>query len=143
MRITEDILHQWGGADATFQILWGDGPLKYLVPTLSSLLTTESQESTIRETTKNKREPKMVQLPVSTPVSSRSTSIEGGERPSTPTEIPEAFPQSSYQTPVNQRTVSGSSFGPLSTETTPNKLVHAEPKVQALQNKFVDCILNE
>ena len=52
-------------------------------------------------------------------------------------------PQQSYQTPVSKRTVSGSSFGTRSTDTTPNKLVHAEPKVQALQNKFVECILNE
>src|SRR5208282_2714086 len=136
MRITEEILRQWGSADATFHILWGDGPLKYLVPTLSSLLTTESHESNALETTKSKQEPKIVQLPFSTP---RPTCSDGGERPSTPTETQQCPPQS-YQTPVNQRTASGSSFGPQSTETTPNKLVHAEPKVQALQNKFVECI---
>ena len=91
MRITEEILRQWGSADATFHILWGDGPLKYLIPTLSSLLTTESQESNALETTKSKQEPKMVHLPFSTP---RPTSSEGGERPSTPTEMQQRPPQS-------------------------------------------------
>src|SRR5438552_38545 len=131
MRITEEILHQWDGADATFQILWGEGSLKYLIPTLSSVLTTESQESNVLETTKNKQEPKSVSLAFSQPVSEQSTSSERTEHPSTPSEIQPRFPQSSYQTPVNQRTTSGSSFGTKSTETTPNKLVHAEPKVQA------------
>jgi hypothetical protein len=143
MRITEEILRQWDDADATYQILWGDGPLKYLIPTLSSLLTTESQESKALETIKSKQEPHIVHLPFPTCVSEGPTPSEGSEMPSTPIEMQPRFPQSWYQTPVNQRIASDSSFGTRSTETTPNKLIHAEPKVQALQNKFIECILNE
>ena len=120
------------------QILWGEGPLEYLIPTLSNLLTTDSQEFKALETMKIKQQPDVVhhQLPEQ---QTRSDS----ERPCTPPEMQSRFLQSSFQTPVNHRTPSGSSFGTRSTETTPNKLVHAEPKVQALQNEFVKCILTK
>ena len=143
MAITEEILRKWGSADELTQIMWGEGPLEYLLPTLSNLLTTDSQEFKVLETTKSKRGPKVVPhpLPISTPEQSIIPSR--SERPCTPTQTTPRLPQSSYQTPVNQRTASVSSFGTQSTETTPNKLVHVEPKVQALQNKFVECILTK
>jgi hypothetical protein len=140
--ITEEMLRKWSTVDETTQILWGEGPLEYLLPTLSNLLTTDSQESKVLETTKSKQEPKVIPHPF--PSSSPQRPIPpDDDRPSTPTQITPRFPQSSYQTPTGQRTASGSSFGTHSTETTPNKLVHAEPKVQALQNKFVECILTK
>ena len=64
MAITEEILRKWGSADAMTRILWGEGPLEYLLPTLSSLLTTDSQESKALETTKSKQEPKVVHHPL-------------------------------------------------------------------------------
>jgi hypothetical protein len=142
MAITEEILRKWSSADGLTRILWGEGPLEYLLPTLSELLTTDSQESKALETMKNKQEPKVVYHPL--PMSIPEQSIPSdSERPSTPAQTTPRFPQSSYQTPINQRTASGSSFGTKSTETTPNKLVQAEPKVQALQNEFVKCILTK
>lgn len=142
MAITEEILREWDFADSTTLILLGQGPLEYLIPALASLLTTDSQESKVLENTKNKQEPKLVHYALDPSIPERPTSPEK-ERPYTPTQAQPRFPQSMYQTPTNQRIASDSSFGPNSTETTPNKLVHAEPKVQALQNKFVECILNK
>jgi hypothetical protein len=142
MAITEEILRKWGSADGFTRILWGEGPLEYLLPTLSNLLTTDSQESNVLETIKSKQESKVVPHPLPPSIPEQPISS-GCERPSTSTQTTPRFPQSSYQTPVSQRTASGSSFGTHSTETTPNKLVHAEPKVQALQNEFVKCILTK
>src|SRR5208282_6747737 len=142
MDITEEILRKWGSADVMTRKLWSKGPLEYLVPTLASLFTIDSQESKALETMKSKQKSKVVPLPLPVSIPEWPISSES-ERPSTHTQTTPRFPQSSYQTPVTQRTTSGSSFGTHSTETTPNKLVHAEPKVQALQNKFVECILNK
>jgi hypothetical protein len=142
MVITEEMVRKWGLADGLTRILWGEGPLEYLLPTLSNLLTTESQESKVLETMKNKQQPKMVSHPVPSSIPDLPTSSDG-ERPCTPIQTTPRFPQSSYQTPINQRTASGSSFGTQSTETTPNKLVHPEQKIQALQNEFVKCILTK
>ena len=52
------------------------------------------------------------------------------------------FHSSSYRTPDKKRKASQSSFEVHSTETTPNKLIQPEAKVQALQNSFVKNIIN-
>ena len=123
------------------RILWGEGPLKLLLPTLANLLTADSQEYKTLESMKNKQKETVVHRPLPSSIPGHPSPSQA-ERPCTPTRT-HPRSQSSYQTPVNQRTASGSSFGTHSTETTPNKLGHAEPKVQALQNEFVKCILNE
>ena len=141
MAITSEILQKWGSVDGFTRILWGEGPLKLLLPTLASLLTADSQEFKTLETMKNNQRETVIHYSLPSSIAEHRPSPQDKE-PYTPTRT-HPRPQPSYQTPVNQRTASGSSFGTHSTETTPNKLVHAEPKVQALQNEFVKCILNE
>ena len=51
--------------------------------------------------------------------------------------------QASSTTPDHKRKISETSLADHSTETTPQKLVQPEAKVQSLQNKFVDIILNK
>lgn len=87
MAITEEMLRKWGSADGLSRILWGEGPLEYLLPTLSNLLTTDSQESKALETIKTKQEPKVVPRPLPPPIPEPS----GSERPSTPTQITPRF----------------------------------------------------
>jgi hypothetical protein len=142
MGITEEILREWDSADVMARKLWGKGPLEYLLPTLASLFTTDSQESKALDTIKNKQKPKMVHHPIPASTPEQSTSL-NDERSCESTQPQPRLPQSSYHTPIAQRTTSGSSFGTQSTETTPNKLVHTESKVQTLQNEFVKCILTK
>lgn len=60
---------------------------------------------------------------------------------STPPRTQREHPKS-YDTPANKRKFSETSLATRSTETTPTKLVQPEAKVQSLQNKFVDSIIN-
>jgi hypothetical protein len=45
--------------------------------------------------------------------------------------------------PPNKRTFSGESYGQQSTETTPQKMKHAEPLTQALQNTLIGTLLTQ
>jgi hypothetical protein len=96
MAITEEMLRKWGSMDGMTQTLWGEGPLEYLIPTLSSLPMTISQEFKAMETTKSKQKVKMVchQLP-------KQASRSDTERPCTPSEMQPRFPKPLFQTPVN------------------------------------------
>ena len=134
MEVTEEILRSYD-TDESIRDRYFLNPIEYLVPSLVNMLATDSKESQALEAKKNKRIPILVHNPLHA-----STATCG--RPRTPTESLPRFPQSSYQTPVQQRTISGASFGTHSTETTPNKLIHAEAKVQSLQNDFVKCVLS-
>lgn len=63
------------------------------------------------------------------------------DRPSAPIDT-SPHPPSSFQTPSNKRTVSGTSFGTLSTETTPTRWTQPEIMVQQFQNQFITRIIN-
>jgi hypothetical protein len=140
MDVTEEILKSYD-MDESIRDRYFLTPVEYLVPSLVNMLATDSKESQDLEAKKNKQIPTLVHNPLPVSIPEKPTSVESG-RPCTPTESLPRLPQSSYQTPVQQRTVSSASFGTQSTETTPNKLIHAEAKVQSLQNDFVKCVLS-
>lgn len=115
--------------------------LKGILLSLVNLLETESKESQEREKEKDKESLKVISVHSSWP---SQQSLSTNERPSTPRDSQPRYP-SSIMTPDNKRNVSSSSYGvdDASTENTPIRMVHAEAKVQSLQNKFVDTILDE
>jgi len=131
-----------------------DNPLIDLFITLAQSLQTDSKESQARAKKKVKlndeqtSEPPSGQSlpPISTLVlSDQSHSIIScpplADRPSTPTDN-SSPPLSSFQTPSNKRTVSGTSFGTHSTETTPTRWTQPEVMVQQFQNQFILRIIN-
>ena len=118
--------------DELIRIQLSQNPLKNFIFALADLLETDSQES--QELDTEKRKQTVIVFPVPVPESESSSSKLSYANPSFPT---------SYETPNNKRKVSETSFGTRSTETTPNKLVHSEAKVQALQNVFVYTMINE
>jgi hypothetical protein len=67
--------------------------------------------------------------------------ITKSSRPSTPPSEKPRYP-ASMVTPTNKRNISDTSFGSLSTDTTPKKLSQLEAKIQSLQNTFVTTIIN-
>lgn len=131
-----------------------DNPLIDLFVTLAQSLQMDSKESQARVKKKVKLndvhiiDPSFDQPlpPISTFIrSDQSDSIlftpPLGDRPSTPIDT-SRHPPSSFQTPSNKRTVSGTSFGTLSTETTPTRWTQPEIMVQQFQNQFITRIIN-
>jgi len=111
-----------------------ENPLQDLMLSLVSLLETQSKESQERDTEKGKN-------PGITPSVSTEKQKALSSRPITPPYTQPRLP-GGFETPDNKRKISKTSFGTRSTESTPNKLIHAEAKVQSLQTKFVDTIIN-
>lgn len=112
-----------------------ENPLQDLMLSLVSFLETQSKESQERDVEKGKKK-----------VTTTSISIQQQQTlSSNPLTLPYAQPRlpNSFETPDNKRKISNTSFGTRSTESTPNKLIHAEAKVQSLQTKFVDTIINK
>ena len=107
---------------------------------LVDFLETDSQESQISEKEKHSTTSRLVYNTLSQSLPDNQTSSSAVSPTSTPYTQPRL--PLSYQTPDNKRKISETSFGTRSTETTPNKLMHPEAKVQSLQNKFVDAIIN-
>lgn len=109
-------------------------PLRNFMLSLVNLLETDSQEAHERDVEKRKQATTI--RASDEPISDSTT------QPTTPpysrTRVPNSF-----ETPDNKRKISETSFGTRTTESTPNKLVHAEAKVQSLQNTFVQTIINE
>ena len=119
---------------------------------LVDLLETDSKESQELDAKKNRKqglyaEPNSIPSPtspaqpstlstppLSTTTTTTTTTMTSYNRPHLPT---------SFETPDHKRKISQTSFGTRSTETTPNKLVHAEAKVQSLQNTFVNTIIDK
>ena len=117
-----------------------DNLLQDLLMSLADLLLTHSKESQELESEKNKQ----VQ-PIWYPAES-----ETNPQHTASSSQSETLPHTQYRSPTlyetpksNKRKVSDTSFGTHSTESTPNKLLHAESKVQALQNIFVKTIINK
>jgi len=115
--------------DELIRIQLSQNPLKNFIFALADLLETDSQES--QELDTEKRKQTVIVFPVPVPESESSSFKLSYANPT------------SYETPNNKRKVSETSFGTRSTEITPNKLVHSEAKVQALQNVFVYTMINE
>ena len=131
--VTEEDLRM-ARMDDTVQDKLDENPLQDLMLSLVSLLETQSKESQERDAEKGKNK-----------VTTTSVSIEQkplSSRPVTPACTRPRLPNA-IETPDNKRKISETSFGTRSTESTPNKLVHAEAKVQSLQTKFVDSIINK
>lgn len=114
-----------------------DNPLRNLMLSLVNLLETDSQESQDLKAEKGKRIATIRTINASDELTSDTLG-----RPITPPYTEPRFPIS-FETPDNKPKISETSFGTRSTESTPNKLVHAEAKVQSLQNIFVQTIINE
>lgn len=139
LEVTEDDLRNLRNDDGLKERLY-ESPLRDLMLGLVDMLEADSEESQSLEREKNSLS-QIVYEATSTSLSdspSLSTTL-----PSTPQTSKPHFPPSSYQTPDKKRKVSDTSFEIHSTETTPNKLVQPEAKVQALQNTFVKNIINE
>lgn len=111
-----------------------ENPLQDLMLSLVSLIETESKESKERDSGKGKNNAKTASVSIENQKASSSRPV---TPPYTQPRLPNAF-----ETPDNKRKISETSFGTRSTESTPNKLIHAEAKVQSLQTKFVDTIIN-
>ena len=131
-----------------------DNPLIDLLITLAQSLQTDSRESQARAKKKvklNDKQPSEPPFDQSLPpistllLSDQSPSILSApllaDRPSTPTNN-SPDPPSSFQTPSNKRTVSGTSFGTHSTETTPTRWTQPEIMVQQFQNQLITRIIN-
>jgi hypothetical protein len=110
-------------------------PLASLMLSLVNLLETDSQESQDLAAGKGKRVTTIRTISVSD-----ETIAEPLIQPTTPPQTQPHFP-TSFKTPDSKRKISETSFGTRSTESTPNRLVHAEAKVQSLQNTFVQTII--
>ena len=132
--VTEDDLRT-ARIDEAVQDKLYENPLQDLMLSLVSLLETRSKESQERDTEKEKRSVTTISLSIEQENASSSRPL---TPPYTQPRLPDAF-----ETPANKRKISETSFGTRSTESTPNKLVHAEAKVQSLQSKFVDTIINK
>jgi len=115
-------------------------PLQDVMLLLVDFLETDSQESQTSEKEKRSTTSRLVYNASSQSLPDNQTSSSAEPPTSTPYTQPRLL--LSYQTPDNKRKISETSFGTCSTETTPNKLMHPEAKVQSLQNKFVDAIIN-
>ncbi len=100
---------------------------------LVSLLETQSKESQ-----GDAEKGKIRMSTTSVPIEQQNTL---SSRPITPPYTQHHLP-TTFKTPDIKRKISETSFGTHSTESTPNKLVHVEAKVQSLQTKFVDTIVN-
>jgi hypothetical protein len=123
--------------DKLFRMKLSRNPLKHVILSLADLLETDSQEARELDTEKRRQIATVLSGPVSDSFAEQPVSS-----PVKPVYTDSNFP-TSYETPSNKRKVSETSFGTRSTESTPNKLVHSEAKVQALQNMFVHTIINE
>lgn len=112
-----------------------ENPLATLVLSLVNLLETDSQESQDLAAEKGKRI-----MTIRMIGDSDETIAEPMIRPATPPHTQPRFP-TSFKISDNKRKISEASFGTRSTESIPNKLGHAEAKVQSLQNTFVQTII--
>lgn len=132
--ITEHDLRRARVDDAVTDKL-DENPLQSVMLILMDILETESKES--QELKIGKRRRGVIRESEINPqqIISSSQSI-------TPPYSQTRFPHS-FETPDNKRKISETSFGTHSTESTPNKLIQAEAKVQSLQNKFVDIIIDK
>ena len=115
-------------------------PLRDLMFSLVNMLETDSEESQTLEKEKGSRAPAVIYHSIPTTFPTQQTSL--SQQQSSPLSSHPRLPHS-YNMPDNKRKISETSFGTRSTETTPTKLVHPEAKVQSLQNKFVDTIINK
>ena len=136
--ITEDELHRIRVDEEVEEKIYSS-PLRDLLLCLVDLLDTDSQEYQTLEREKAAFSPLLAYPPgASKPRLEGSSSI----LPSTPPESQSRLPHADGGV-SNKRKVSETSFDSRSTETTPLKLVHPEPKIQSLQNTFVHSIVNE
>ena len=111
-----------------------DNPLRNFMLSLVNLLETDSQEAHELDVEKGKG--------VVVIRTSDEQPLEPMTQSTTPPYTHTRFP-TSFSTPDAKRKISETSFGTRSTDSTPNKLVQAEAKVQSLQNTFVQTIINE
>jgi hypothetical protein len=135
LEISEDDLRSARGNYRLKEKLYMN-PLQDLMLGLVDMLEAESEESQSLEREKS-AVPALVTYEATSTVASDGTGFS-----STPARA-QSQPPSSYTTPAKKRPISQTSFEAHSTETTPNKLVQPEAKVQALQNTFVRNIINQ
>jgi len=119
------------------KIKLAQNPLQQLLLTLADMLHVASNRSQELETEKNKQRLTVISpmMPRPFPSESSSSSSQSITQP-----YSSRF-SSSFETPDRKRKISVTSFGTSSTESTPEKLVHLEAKVQSLQNTFVNTII--
>jgi hypothetical protein len=139
--VTEEDLQNFRD-DEDVKMKLEDSPLEYIMEHLGGLLETDSAESQSREKEKTSKTQLEVVLPDNPHGLHHQVSTLDG-RPVTPQDTHPRLPKSFKQTPGQKRNISDTSFGTRSTETTPTKLVHSEPKVQALMDTFVHTIIRK
>jgi hypothetical protein len=135
IKASEDVTEEdlmMARVEESFEIKHADNPFLSLILRLVDLLETDSKESQELVTEKGKKVATVTYSVATT------TSTEPAESSTTQARFP-----SSFETPNNKRKISETSFGTRSTETTPNKLVHPEAKVQSLQNTFVNTVIDK
>ena len=109
--------------------------MKHLLLTLVDILETDSEESKSLERSKQRDVASSHDIAAEPPGSPcMKSAVHIDPQPTSP-----RYPSSVQIT--DKRKVSDTSFGTRSTESTPNRLVHPETKVQSLQNKFVEAII--
>ena len=108
-------------------------PLQDMMLGLVDLLEAESAESQSLERRKGSRS---CQIVYETASISDSDDVQSSM-------APEHYESPNTKSYDAKRPISQTSFESRSTETTPNKLVQVEAKVQALQNSFVKAIINQ
>ena len=138
--VSEEELQRARGDESIIQKLH-DNPQQDVLLLLVDILEMDSEESQYLEKEKGSLTSAVIYHTMSEAVPEEQSSS-SAIMPSTPPYSQPHFPLS-YETPTNKRKISETSFGTRSTETTPNKLAHPEAKVQSLQNKFVDTIINK
>jgi hypothetical protein len=111
-------------------------PLQEFMLGLVDMFESESEESQSLEREKSA-------IPALIAYEATRTVASDGADFSTPSARPLSQPPPSYSTPSKKRPISQTSFDAHSTESTPNKLVQPEVKVQALQNTFVRTVINQ
>lgn len=128
--------------------------LRDLVLTLVCTMVTESQESMDRMSelrTKPITTIKLPPLPMDTVVASDGVPLDASQPNDTQilppllqtSDLPH-FP-TSFTSPAKKRNISDTTDSTMpsnSTETTPKKMCHPETKVQSLQNKFMEALIN-
>ena len=133
LEISEEYLRNYRDNDDLMEKLYMH-PLQDMMLGLVDLLEAESAESQSLERRKGSRSCQIV-------YETASISDWDDVRSSM---APEHFDSpNTNDTPTRKRPISQTSFESRSTETTPNKLVQVEAKVQALQNSFVKAIINQ
>ena len=134
--VTEDELHRYRG-DKRIRNKFNGNVLQDVFLCLVKLLETDSEESQSLQKEKAARGPIVVHTPPSTPLAS------GSSFSTPPPNSQSRFSQPNEAVNNKKRKVSETSFGNISTETTPTKLKQPEPNVQSLQDTFVNRLINK